>query len=207
MAGIEILIDAQSFERAADGHVAREILPRLVRALNDVAAAAKIDVVDAIKTELDNPSPFTVSGVAVFKAKPSANRDPDAVVFIRDRQAEYLDLIVNTGVRRAGDPATTRLGPLIPGKDAKLNAQGNLPRGYVARQLRKKNVAWVTLTPGQPPALVENTKSGLKVLALIVREAHYDKVHLPFFDIVEQAVSREWPKAAARALERAASAT
>lgn len=72
MAGIEILIDAKSFERAADDHVAREILPRLVRALNDVAAAAKVDVVDAIKTELDGPSPFTVSGVAVFKAKPSA---------------------------------------------------------------------------------------------------------------------------------------
>jgi len=89
MAGIEILIDARSFERAADEHAAREILPRMVRALNDVAAAAKADVVDAIRGELDNPSPFTAGGVAIFKVKPSPTRDPDAVVFIRDKQAEY----------------------------------------------------------------------------------------------------------------------
>ena len=202
MIRIELTVDTSAFEAQARDHVDGEVLPRLVDAVNEVAEAARLDLVDAMVGAFDRPTPFTIAGAAVLPARISTTRDPAALVFIQDRQAAFLDLQIYGGVRRAGAYATTRLGPLVPGKDGPKDAYGNLPRNFVQRTLRDAAVAWVTLKPGEPPALVWRTKAGLEILALIVREAHYDKPRLPFYDLVERAVAREWPKAAARALTR-----
>jgi hypothetical protein len=204
MIKLEVTVDQAAFTREAEAHVAEDIMPVLVDALNEVGRAAVVGIVGAIDTNLDRPSPYTRSAPAMLPARLGGKRDPAALVFLRDDQAEYLDLIVNTGTRRAGARATTKLGPLLPGRDAPRDAFGNLPRGYVARVLREPNVAWVTLKPGAPPALVRRGRDGrTEVLAVIVRETHYKAVRLPFYDLVEQAVQREWPRAALRALSGA----
>lgn len=203
MLTLEVSVDAGAFRREADAHIAEDILPALVDALNDVARVAVSDVVGAMDTNLDRPTPYTRAGPSMLPARISTTKDPAALVFLRDDQADYLDLVINTGVRRAGARATTRLGPLVPGKDAPRDAHGNLPRGYVAAALREPEVAWVTLKPGEPPALVRRGPRGMEVLALIVRETHYRAVRLPFYDLIEQAVAREWPRAAQRALTAA----
>lgn len=113
--------------REAEAHVADDIMPALVDALDQVAKAAVVGIVGAIGTNLHRPSRYTRTSPAMLPARMGGKRVPAALVFLRDDQAEYLDLIVNTGTRRAGDRATTKLGPLLPGKDAPRDASETCP--------------------------------------------------------------------------------
>lgn len=103
MIKIEVTVEADAFRDQADAHVADDIMPALVDALNDVAKAAVVGIVGAIDANLDRPSPYTRAAPAMLPARLGGKRDPAALVFLRDDQAEYLDLIVNTGTARSID--------------------------------------------------------------------------------------------------------
>lgn len=120
MIKLEVTVDETAFKSQAEAHVADHIMPALVDALNQVAKAAVVGIVGAIDTNLNRPSPYTRAAPAMLPARIGGTRDPASLVFLRDDQAENLDLIVNTGTRRAGARATTKLGPLLPGRDAMI---------------------------------------------------------------------------------------
>lgn len=174
MLKIKLAFDQKTY----DDTVARfdaDMTTGLVSAVNAAAEAAR----DAVRAEMlsvfDRPTPYTLQGVALYEATPrSDGGDPSALVFLLDDQAAYLELEIAGGPRAAGDYATTRLGPLVPGPAAPRDGFGGLPRGFVASALADPTVSWVTLKPGEPPALVRKVKGQpLEVLALIATKTHY----------------------------------
>ncbi|MET7245595.1 hypothetical protein ABZT49_19790 [Methylobacterium sp. EM32] len=64
-----------------------------------------------------------------------------------------------------------------------------MPCGFVAAAMREPDVAWVTLKPGQPPALVRRlTGTRLEVLAVIADETHYE-AKWDFYGFLTRAVA------------------
>lgn len=175
--------------------------PALTGAVTDVAYKAS-DALSAATEELfDRPNPFTRRSFGVLQAQ--LRSDPMAFVYVKEIQAEYLDLQIEGGIRRAGDYATSRLGPIVPGPHGQKDAYGNLPRGYIRRVMQDPHVAWINLRDGQPPALVRREPGKrMEVLALIVKEIDYAP-RFDFYGIVTDAIEREWPKSAEKALEKA----
>lgn len=202
MIRIELRTDIAAFQRAADEHVTNDVVEGLVDAVNDVAKAAEDRLVDRVGTVFDNPTPFTRNSFRVLQANARRSKDPAALLYIQQIQARYLELEIEGGVRRAGDYATTKLGPIVPGPHAPKDSYGNLPRGYVRKIMQEKHVAWINARPGQPPILVRSVPGKkMEVLAVITRDQPYKPV-LPFYAIVEETVRKEWPRAAERALAR-----
>ncbi|WP_210346789.1 hypothetical protein, partial [Methylobacterium ajmalii] len=81
-------------------------------------------------------------------------------------------------------PRAPRAGPAAP-----RDRFGSLPRGFVASALQEPDVAWVTLKPGQPPALVRRAPGWrLEVLALIIEETHYE-ARWDFYGVLTRAVA------------------
>ncbi|KQO85932.1 hypothetical protein [Methylobacterium sp. Leaf91] len=164
-----------------------DIRAALVDSVNSIAEAARLHVTEALPVHLDRPTPFTMKAIGVKKARPGT-RDVEAEVDVLPLQARYLALEIFGGVRKAGDYATTKLGPLIPGKDSPRNAYGNMSRGYVQRVMQQPGVRWVKLRPDKPPVLIRRRNGKTQILALIIEEARY-KPRLPFYDLVEEALS------------------
>lgn len=139
---LQITVKTDPPERDELGPV--DVRAALVESVNSIAEAAQLHVTEALPVHLDRPTPFTRKAIGVKQARPGA-RDVLAEVDVLSLQARYLALEIFGGVRKAGDYATTKLGPLIPGKDAPRNAYGNLPRGYVQRVMQQPGVRWVKL--------------------------------------------------------------
>lgn len=196
---IEIEFDVSAYEAQADAVVERAIAPAIVDALNVAARAARLRVIEAMPAYLDRPTPFTNMGVGMFPATidPASDRDPAALVRIMPQQANYMQYAIFGGERGPGDYASTALGPLVPGPDARLDAYGNLPRDYVDEEIAD-GAAWVELKPGEPPALARETGGRLEILALIVHSLH-ETPRLPFYDLVANAAVQAFPDAFDRA--------
>lgn len=65
-------------------------------------------------------------------------------------QASYLDVQIEGGVRKAGDPGATKQGPLVPGPDAKLDLYGGLVLRLVSKMRADPDVFRTTpLRPRQ----------------------------------------------------------
>ena len=70
--------------------------------------------------------------------------------------------------------------------------------------MTEPHIAWVTLQPGQLPCLIRNLPSRkMEVLAVISKKLTYEPT-LPFYDIVEEAVSRSVARADLRGLTTSA---
>lgn len=155
MLKISLEIDVSTFERQVDEHMARAFQPAVVEALNAAGRAAVDAVHKGMLTSFDRPKPFTLEGGGYFKASVRTDGgDPSVLIYVKDRTASYVDVHVEGGVRRAGDPFTTKRGPIVPDPAAPRDSSGNLPRGYTAAMMEEPDVAWVTLMPGHPTALV-----------------------------------------------------
>ncbi|GJD46554.1 hypothetical protein AFCDBAGC_4436 [Methylobacterium cerastii] len=182
MLKIALEIDVAGFERQVDDHMAKAFAPAVVEALNRAGEAGADAVRQGMMTSFDRPTQFTLEGVGVMKASiRTGGGDPSVLIYLKDRTASYLYLQVFGGTRHAGDPFTTKRGPIVPGPKAPRDNFGNLPRGYTAKAMQEPDVSWVTLKPGEPPALVRKRPGQpLEVLALIVNEVSFQPQTLDF---------------------------
>ncbi len=195
--GVDFLTGVESYHDST-------VRPALAAGLTAAAEAVQQELTAQLLAEISDPNPFTQRAIAILPANYRAGRDPDAIVFVQERQGEYLGLQINGGVRRAGDYATTRTGALVPGPHAQLDAYGNLPRGYVDRMLADPHVGWTTMRKGAGyTALVRNVPGGRpQLLAFIMPEIEYE----PRFDFYGGAVrsaERHLPVQIAKALDDA----
>ena len=197
---IRIDVDAAAFQAQVDGPFSASLDKAAAGAINDAAAAAVEALRQEAEESFDKPSDFTLQAFRFLQARPGDSR-PAALVNVAPIQARFLELEVDGGPRRAGDYATTALGPLVPGPDAPKDARGNLPRGYVTRAMMQEHVRWTRLKPGAPPALVRQPPGRpMEILALIVREAEYEP-RLDFLETVRKAVKASLAPAFAKRLE------
>ncbi|MCK2055303.1 hypothetical protein [Methylobacterium sp. 37f] len=196
MLEIKLEFDAAAFDGATDSFVDGDLQRALIEAVNWTAERVQLAIRASMLTAFDSPVPYTLGGVALYRATPRADGgEPAALVFLLDDVAGYLELEQSGGVRTAGAPGTTRLGPLIPGPAAAVDRFGNLPRNFVANALSEPDVAWENLKPGEPPALVRKPPGRpLEVLALIASETHYE-ARWDFYGEALRAVADAFPSA------------
>jgi len=131
---IDVEIEVESYETAVRSYLADVVRPALAAGLNAAAELVRQDLVAQLQEDLEDPTPFTLKAFGVMPAVPREGEDVDAMIFVRDAQAEYLHFQIDGGVRRAGDYGTTKASALVPGPHAKVNKYGNLPQGYVTRE-------------------------------------------------------------------------
>ncbi|NHR07658.1 hypothetical protein HA052_20940 [Chromobacterium haemolyticum] len=123
-ASISVLTNARELQRKL-GAVARKQLPfATAQALTAVAGLVQDGETKLLVERLKNPSPFTRKSVGMRGARKS---NLEAMVFIKDRAARYLEPFEDGGVHRLAGRA------LLNPKDIKLNAYGQLSRGALAK--------------------------------------------------------------------------
>lgn len=83
-------------------------------ALNNTAKHAKREAQRQMKVKLDNPTPFTVNGVAVIR---SNKRNLSAKILVKDIQADYIKHAVY------GGRSNVRVRPA----NIRINKYGNIP--------------------------------------------------------------------------------
>jgi len=197
MLKINLEIDVAGFEREVDTHMLKAFQPAVVDALNAAGEAAVDAVQKGMLTSFDRPKPFTLDGVGFYKASVrSDGGDPSVLIYVKDTTASYIDVHIAGGTRRAGDPFTTRRGPIVPGPAAPRDQFGNLPRGYTAAMMQEPYVEWVVLKPGEPPALIRKQPGRpMEVLALIVEEVRFDAPTFDFYGLATGGALDAFPQA------------
>lgn len=118
-----------------------------VRALNWTAADAQVEVQNEMRKVFDRPTPYTIRGVGVWRAKVS---DPVARVGLKNAgagkgtaAADFLRPQVYGGDRsmKRFEKALQRIGALpagwmaVPASGAQLDAYGNMRRGQIVQIL------------------------------------------------------------------------
>ena len=160
-------------------------------AINDSAFNIRKLWLDAIKSKIDSPSPFTTNGRTVLVEK-ARGADIAATVYVQPTQAAYLSKLIEGGVRKAGDLATVGRSVLVPVK-ATLDKYGNFrgsPKGYLGSLEEKVKGAYVGTPDGSEDgrrAVYQRSKKGaLKLLAVFVDTTKYKPDQLPLFDIADK---------------------
>ena len=129
-----ISVKAQFFEAEArlNDIRLRQLPFATARALNDAAAAARDKMQTGVfPRTFDRPIKFTVNSIGIAPASKSSLA---AVVFIKDKQAQYLLHEEIGGTRTASENVNKPAAALIlPGKTLNLNSFGNIPYGTVQR--------------------------------------------------------------------------
>lgn len=91
----------------------------------------------------------------------------EAEVTAKDKQDAYIAKALDGGIRKPGDPATGKKSVVVPGAGVKLNQQGNLARGFTAKQEAN------TGTEGKPGKLFSGTitsRHGERLSGIFKRE-------------------------------------
>lgn len=130
---INVTTDIKRLTRGLDD-VARNQVPfATAKALTASADLARITVTRQLPSIFDRPTPFTMRGITIQAA---TKRNLQARVFVKDIQAGYLE-VQETG----GEVRPKQKRPLIIATEQLArDAYGNLPRGTLRREKRKKDV-------------------------------------------------------------------
>ena len=117
-------------------------------------------------------------------------------VFVHKIQSRYLEYQVYGGTR-----APKRRANVVPGVRTRLNKYGNLPRGYIQKQVAREDTHTATINGLR--GIWQRMKSGrLKLLVVFTGAANYRPLY-PFFQISDQIVRRELPKQINKSVRRA----
>jgi hypothetical protein len=132
--GMSFQSDFARFARSLDAASAQHLPFAVSRALTDTAKSTAGRLTEAIPTIFAKTTPFTARAVGF---SPATRGQPQASVFVKPLQAEYLWHEEVGGVRTAAEN-TTKVAEtlLLPGKSLPLNAYRNIPLGSIAK-LRK----------------------------------------------------------------------
>jgi len=139
MAGIQISIDASGINKAQAwlAQIQGQMPYAASRALNDAAKQVADDLNKSTNRYFDRPTRFTQNAYRVSSRSNKAN----LVAEVRPKpiQERYLLPSIRGGVRPQR-PSERRLGGISPawrpGRDARLNASGNMSKAAVVKALK-----------------------------------------------------------------------
>lgn len=190
MIDLDIIFDADDFNENVRALELGALRPAVAAGINAAAEAVRLDLIVGVEESLENPTPFTLNAFGVIPADTAGAKDPAALVAAKPRQAQFLELQIDGGVRRAGDYATASFGSIVPGPHAPKDQYGNLPRGYISRQLTDPHVSWTMMRKAGHPALVRNVPGGRpEILAFLIPEIEYEPT-FDFYGIVQASAQR-----------------
>jgi hypothetical protein len=110
-------------QKSLNNFVNKQLPFAIATALTETAKKVKEAETKKIKDTFKSPTPFTAKSIRIKAARKT---NLEAVVFMMDRTASYLDPYEFGGVHRLNSKA------LLNPKDIKLNAYGQLSRGALA---------------------------------------------------------------------------
>lgn len=192
---VNIRGDMKPLQKAFVDFHAKQAPFAMALALTQLAKGVQAEEQRAIKETFDNPTPFTVGGIAI---KPATKKAPIATVYPRDIAETYLAPYVVGGDRSLGG----KKGMLVP-REVALNQYGNLKAGTLAALKAKPGVfigsvrtkggktlngVWQK-TGTAPPrsgsrrrgAAAAQPKAGLKLLIQFEDSTQAPK-HFPFYE-------------------------
>jgi len=165
-------------------------------AINNTAFSVRKAVQAQLPRYLDRPTPYTVRGVRVNKAKKTLL---EGSVFFIPRVAEYMWYQVEGGSRRA-----SKKWIAVPTDNVKLNKYGNVPRSK--KGLVKTNKQFIAEINGTTGVWQSGTRAQprIKLLHKFVKQTQYKKL-FPFYKIGEGVINSKFDKEFEKALVRAVS--
>jgi hypothetical protein len=179
---VKIVVDTSQLEKSID-HVVNKQMPfALAKTLTDTVKDAQRALEAQLPKKLDRPTRFSLKAFGVSRA---TKKNLEAVIFIKDIQAEYLKYAVEGGERQPAGKAHA-----LPAK-IRLNKHGNIAgrRGgkKFEKLLAKPNTFKATIKGVH--GVWQRNKKGTKVKLLIAFRptASYEK-KFPFYRIVEGVV-------------------
>lgn len=126
----EVRADFRPISRRLDDLAKRQVPFAAARALNDTAQVAANAVRKEMPRIFDRPTPFTKNAIGVERA---TKQRLQARVFVKDRQAEYLEVQEIGGTRQPKKKA------LVIPEQMQLNQHGNMPRRALQIAKARKN--------------------------------------------------------------------
>jgi hypothetical protein len=186
----------------------------IASALTQTAKDAQKALEQGIAQAFDRPVDYTRRGVGITPASKNA-ATIKSVVFLKRKQAAYLEAEVEGGARRRrpfeaefGSQLSQTINGAQPGRGARLNAAGNMTQREIARigaEVKRKGSKIFAAPIGGPiqPGIYERTRKGLKPLLIFWQQpARYAK-RFDFYGIAERTATRTFQANFERAFQRA----
>ncbi|MFH5926433.1 hypothetical protein [Roseomonas xinghualingensis] len=199
MIRISVRHDFDKLSRTLDAFSRKQMPFATARALTATAREAGSEFTRSMPETLDRPTPFTMRAVGITAARKNSLR---SVVFIKDRQAEYL------GYQEKGGHRGPKRRALVMPAGMRLNRYGNMPNRAVAKAIGRPDVfvgevngiggIWQRPKAGGR----QGAKKGPKLLATFRPGATY-KPRLGFEDRVMASVRQQFPRHMQAALHEA----
>lgn len=207
--------------RAAIGRIAREQIPfGSSLAVNAVARQARDKMPAVFERVMDRPKPFTTRS-SIFTTV-ATKAKPEAIVGIKDKQAEYLAALLSGGQRRLKVVEQRFMGRFfVPTKAAPTDSYGNVSKATLLSILRAatsggdwrgKRIVVLQQQSGSLPAGVyaaprsgaarRSLKAMTLLLLFVTRSPAYRRT-IRFDDEVFQVVRAGWNAAFVAAMARA----
>ena len=193
--------NSRDARRELDALVHRQLPFAMSVALTETARDIETNVNKRIARAFDRPTPFTQRAVFV---KPASKTRPIALVGIKDKQAEYLE------IQETGGTRLPRRRALVLPVQAKVNQYGNLPRAAVSRALARKDTfsgkiggvagIWQRRKPGKRGKSDDADKA--KLLFAYEPTASY-RPRFRFAETADKTAQARFPTQFWRALDRA----
>lgn len=199
MATLSVQADLKPLTRSLDDLQKKQLPFATALALTDVAKTAQAHVKAELPSIFDKPTPFTMNSIGIKAARKS---NLEAVVFVKEKQAEYLK-IQETG----GQGQPKKQAFVIP-KGIGTNQYGNMPKGAFGRAKAKPgsfvgNVHGVGgLFFRGKPRKGSTDKPKLRLLAMFTKQAEY-KPRFGFKQRVTTVVQKALPGAFEAAMGKA----
>ena len=168
------------------------------KALNSLAYGLRGWEMAQMPAHLDRPTPFSLRGVRYIR---SNKRNLVATVYLTEQVDSYLKYQIHGGQRAPKGKAHK-----IPTKHARRNAYGNLTKGYVNSQIKKKKVFSGKPRGGNRPAGIwERTGKNNRLKPLLIWEngsITYNK-RFDWYGIGRKYIKQNFDKEFIKAMEQA----
>lgn len=128
---VDFKADFRPMQKHLDNFAKKQIPFATAQALTQTAKAAAANTKRQLPSIFDKPTPFTMNSIGVQAATKSSL---EARVFIKDKQAEYLQL------QEAGGARHPKKAAIVIPQGVRLNPHGNLPRNALAALKARKDV-------------------------------------------------------------------
>lgn len=201
MIDISVRSNIRAIEKSLSRLAYKQVPFATAKALSAIGKRAQDAEIKNLQSVLDRPTPFTLKSVGV---KPARKDSPQAIVFVKDIAADYLEPYEFGGTNKLNSQA------LLKPVDAKLNQYGNLPRNLLARYRGRKDV-FIGEGKGKNGTIngvwqripaAKGRGRGLKLL-VVFANAHQVTQHLGYMNLARKTVAASFKAEFGKALAQA----
>ena len=148
MLNLSVRTNVKELEKQLDAFVRKQLPFATAQALTGTARAVQSDERENMTKVLDNPTPFTLNSVRVKAARKD---DLEAIVFVQDIAAAYLEPFESGGMHKLIGRGVTWLNPKDKGL---LNQYGNLSKSAMA-SLKGRSDIFIGKVKGKDGRLID----------------------------------------------------